>query len=99
MRRLTDLALGALRPPPGRRRILIAYAYGAACHALFGIAVLAMIAAMFFGMSESFGRVPAPWSILANAALILQFPLAHSVLLSKRGGAWLARLAPPPHGG
>jgi protein-S-isoprenylcysteine O-methyltransferase Ste14 len=97
-KRLFDLALGALRPPPGPGRIALAYAYGIVCHLIFAAAVLAMIAAMYFGMSESFGRVPEPWHIPANALLLLQFPLAHSVLLSARGRAVLARLAPAPHG-
>ena len=57
-----------------------------------------MIVAMFFGMSESFGRVPAPWFILANVLLVVQFPLAHSLLLSRRGGQILARLAPRAFG-
>lgn len=96
--RLMALAAGTLRPPPGRRRIVIAFAYGAICHMIFGLAVLAMIVAMFFGMSESFGRVPQPWSLLANAALILQFPLVHSVLLTRRGGGFLAKLAPASYG-
>ena len=86
LRRLIALILGALRPPPGRGRILLAYSYGIVCHVIFGLSVLAMIIAMFFGMSRSFGTVPAPWSYLANAALVLQFPLAHSILLSRRGG-------------
>ncbi|MDG4649658.1 isoprenylcysteine carboxylmethyltransferase family protein [Roseibacterium sp. SDUM158017] len=99
MTRLLDLAAGTLRPPPGRRRLALALAYGAICHTIFAVAVLSMIAAMFFGMSESLGRVPAPWHVLANAALIAQFPLAHSLLLTRRGGRLLARLAPGGHGG
>ena len=95
-KRLFDLALGALRPPPGPGRIALAYAYGIVCHLIFAAAVLAMIAAMYFGMSESFGRVPEPWHIPANALLLLQFPLAHSVLLSARGRAVLARPSPAP---
>ena len=31
-------------------------------------------------------------------ALIAQFPLVHSLLLTGRGGRWLARLIPGPHG-
>jgi protein-S-isoprenylcysteine O-methyltransferase Ste14 len=96
--RFATLALGVLRPPPGRGRLALAFAYGLVCHLLFAAAVGAMIGAMFFGMSESFGAVPHPWSLLANAALIAQFPLAHSLLLTKRGRGWLARLAPAPHG-
>ena len=94
LRRLLRLALGLLKLPSGRRRIVIAFAYGLACHLAFAMAVIAMIAAMFFGMSKSFGRVPEPWSYIANAALILQFPLSHSLLLSERGRKMLLRLAP-----
>jgi methanethiol S-methyltransferase len=96
--RLITLIRAALSPPPGVGRILLALGFGVLCHALFAVAVLSMILAMFFGLSESFGRAPWPWAVLANAALILQFPLAHSVLLTARGGRWLARLIPGPHG-
>ena len=96
---LVRLIAGALRPPPGAGRIALALGMGALCHALFAAAVLAMIAAMFFGMSESLGRVPWPWAALANAALLLQFPLMHSALLTGPGGRALARLVPGPHGG
>lgn len=92
--RLFNLALGTLRPPPGKLRITVAFAYGIVCHAIFALAVGAMIWAMFFGMSQSFGRVPAPWSYLANLVLVLQFPLLHSFLLTKRGGRFLGLIAP-----
>jgi len=95
---LVRLILAALRPPPGAGRIVLALGMGALCHATFAAAVLAMIVAMFFGLSESLGRVPWPWAALANAALIAQFPLVHSVLLTGRGGRLLARLMPGPHG-
>lgn len=95
--RLSSLVAGTLQPPPGPARIALALIYGLACHTVFAAAVLAMIAAMFFGMSESLGRVPAPWSILANAILIIQFPLVHSLLLGKRGGKALEKLAPRMH--
>ena len=96
---LIRLITGALHPAPGVGRRALALAMGALCHALFAAAVLSMIAAMFFGLSESFGTVPWPWAALANAALILQFPLAHSALLTQRGGRLLARLIPGRHGG
>ncbi|WP_084863815.1 methyltransferase family protein [Salibaculum halophilum] len=96
---LARLIAGALRPAPGAGRVVLALTMGALCHALFAAAVLAMIVAMFFGLSESLGRVPWPWAALANAALILQFPLAHSALLTPRGGRLLARLIPGRHGG
>ncbi|MCA3676013.1 MAG: isoprenylcysteine carboxylmethyltransferase family protein [Methylobacterium sp.] len=95
---LLRLFRGALRPPPGRGRIALALVIGMLCHVTFGLAVLAMMVAMFFGMSESLGRVPQPWAWLVNLALILQFPLAHSLLLTPRGGRLLARLVPGAHG-
>ena len=75
-------------------RTLIALCYGLICHVSFLAGVLAMMVAMFFGMSRSLGTVPSPWSWVANAALLIQFPLAHSLLLTKRGRAVVARLAP-----
>ena len=96
--RLLALVGAALRPPPGMGRIALALSLGVLCHAIFALAVLAMIGTMFFGLSESLGTVPWPWAILANAALIAQFPLAHSALLTGRGGRLLARLIPGPHG-
>ena len=96
--RLIALIRAALIPPPGARRIVLALAMGLVCHAVFVSAVLAMIAAMFFGLSECLGRMPWPWALVANLALILQFPLAHSLLLTGPGGRWLARLIPGPHG-
>lgn len=50
--------------------------------------------AMFFGMSRSLGALEAPWSWIANAILLAQFPIMHSFLLTKRGRALLAHLAP-----
>ncbi len=96
--RLISLIRAALRPPAGGGRIALALCMGVMCHALFAAGVLAMIVAMFFGLSESLGLVPWPWAMLANAALIAQFPLAHSVLLTGRGGRLLARLIPGPYG-
>ena len=92
--RFLNLALGVLKPPAGAWRIAVAFSYGVLCHLTFAVAVLSMIIAMFFGMSQGFGRVPGLWAILANVALIAQFPLVHSLLLSPRGSRILARLAP-----
>jgi methanethiol S-methyltransferase len=96
--RLITLIRAALRPPAGAGRIALALIFGALCHTLFAAGVLAMIVAMFFGLSESLGTVPWPMAALANAALIVQFPLAHSLLLTARGGRLLARLIAGPHG-
>ncbi len=95
---LLRLLRAAARPPGGAGRISLALGMGALTHLAFAAGVLAMVLAMFHGMSTSFGRVPQPWTWGANLALIVQFPLLHSLLLTRRGGAWLARLIPGPHG-
>ena len=96
--RLITLIRAALRPPAGAGRIVLALGMGLICHALFAAGVLAMIVAMFFGLSESLGSVPWPWAFLANAALIVQFPMGHSLLLTGPGGRFMARLIPGHHG-
>ena len=72
----------------------MAVGYGILCHASFVLGVGTMIIAMYFGMSRSLGAVAAPWSWIANAALLLQFPIVHSLLLTDRGGSLLNRLGP-----
>ena len=94
LNRLIVLIVGLLKMPPGAKRISVAFAYGFICHSVFALAVCAMIFAMFFGMSESFGRVPKPWSYFTNGLLILQFPIMHSLLLSRWGRPLLNRFAP-----
>jgi methanethiol S-methyltransferase len=96
--RLKGLLVGALSPPPGRGRIGLALCMGFVCHTIFGLAGLAMVLAMFFGMSASLGSVPWPLAGLTNLLLIAQFPLAHSHFLSRRGNRVLARLVPGLHG-
>ncbi len=96
--RLITLIRASLRPPAGAGRIALALLFGTVCHTLFAAGVLAMIVAMFFGLSESFGTVPWPMAALANAALIVQFPLVHSLLLTGPGGRVLVRLIPGSHG-
>ena len=96
--RLITLVSAALPPPAGAGRIALSLIFGAVCHTIFAAAVLAMVVAMFFGLSQSLGTVPWPWAALANAALIVQFPLAHSLLLTERGRRLLAKLVPGPHG-
>lgn len=96
--RLVTLIRAALGAPAGTGRIALALGLGVLCHTLFAAGVLAMIVAMFFGLSEGLGTVPWPWAALANAALIVQFPLTHSLLLTGPGGRLMARMIPGPHG-
>ncbi|MEL7280953.1 MAG: isoprenylcysteine carboxylmethyltransferase family protein [Pseudomonadota bacterium] len=97
--RLLTLVRGVFAPEPGLGRIALALSFGLIVHVIFAAAVLAMIVAMFFGMSESLGAVPYPYAIGVNALLVLQFPIAHSVLLSGPGTRFLSRIVPGPHGG
>lgn len=81
------------------RDAAIAITLGVACHILFVLGVGTMMAAMFFGMSRSLGRLGFPWGGLADVALLIQFPVLHSVLLSRPGRRWMSGLAPFGLGG
>jgi methanethiol S-methyltransferase len=80
--------------PELTRRRAVALVYGALCSTLFVVAVAAMIVMMFYGLSRSLGSLHAPLSWFANGALLLQFPLMHSFLLSRPGRTIVRRLAP-----
>lgn len=80
-------------------RRFVAVIYGATCHVSFLVGVVTMMVAMFFGMSRSLGTVASPWNWLANGALLAQFPIVHSLLLTNRGRRVLGRLAPLGSGG
>jgi len=75
-------------------RIAVALAYGFAAHATFAVAVLAMLVGLHSGLRTGQGGLTGAWAWAANLALVLQFPLLHSWLLSASGRAVLARLAP-----
>ena len=77
-----------------QRRLFIALAFGVATHAAFALGVGLMIWHLFFGLSQSWGAVPWPWAALANLALLAQFPLAHSLLLTGTGRRILTLLGP-----
>lgn len=72
----------------------VAWAYGVVCHALFAVAVAAMVGGMYTGMTHGRGRVGRPFAWLADLALVGAFVGVHSGLLSRRGRHLLARLAP-----
>lgn len=85
--------MATLRPIP---RVLTALGYGALTHLAFGVGVGSMVVCMGFGMQLGQGPFAGWLAWLANAALLLQFPLAHSWFLSGPGRGWLARLSPAP---
>ena len=77
-----------------RRPRSVAVVWAVLCHAAFATAVAMMICVMYTGMQAGWGTLRSPWRWLANALLILQFPLLHSFLLTSSGRRWLKRLAP-----
>lgn len=89
---------GPRGPTQAQRQCAIAILYGTACHAIFAAAIASMVVGMWYGMSRAMGAVPMPWAWLVNLALLAQFPLGHSLLLSKVGRSVLPRLAPPGTG-
>lgn len=76
------------------KRWIIAFLYGLMCHVIFTVSVITMLVAMFFGMSQSFGKIPNPYSYFFNLLLLLQFPIAHSFLLSSLGKKYLLCFSP-----
>ena len=85
-------------PELARRERAVALFYGAVCHTVFAIAVAAMMVGMWFGMTEGRGTISMPLAWLANTALLAQFPLGHSLLLTTFGRKLLGRLAPGGRG-
>jgi len=77
-----------------RRQRLIAVAYGIACHLSFAIGVGAMIVGLYFGLTVGRGPFTGAAAALFDLALLAQFAVAHSFLLSTRGRRLLARLVP-----
>ena len=53
-----------------------------------------MIYHMFYGMQKSLGNFEGTFAIITNGALILQFPVVHSFLLSQKGQKLLNSLGP-----
>lgn len=60
---------------------------GILCHGIFLFAVWQMFWGIASGLTTGRGTVPAPWNLLANFALLVQFAFGHSFLLSRRGRA------------
>lgn len=74
---------------------LIALGYGALCHGLFAMAIGVMTFQLWWGLTATLFPLGSWWW---NILLLIQFPLFHSWLLSKRGRQFLLMLAPKPYG-
>ena len=89
-----NLIFSVFSPKAKGKELVYAFLYGISCHILFGVAVIAMIYHMFYGMQKSYGNLQGPIAIITNGALILQFPIVHSFLLSQNGQKLLNCLGP-----
>lgn len=87
----TSSAPIASAEPTPRRRIL-ALTAGALNHGTFLVAVATMWRGLFDGLTSGHGQLGGASGWAANTLLVLQFPLVHSFLLTKRGRGWMARL-------
>lgn len=76
------------------RQRLTALAYGAACHLGFALGIAAMVASLYMGLTIGRGPFTGATGWAFDLALLAQFALVHSFLLSARGRALLAHLAP-----
>jgi len=81
----------------GRRRTLAASA-GILCHGTFVVAIAALAIGLYDGMSSGRGGAGGLTGWTLNALLALQFPLLHSLLLTRKGRETLACLFGRKHG-
>ncbi len=78
----------------GERHRALALVYGLACHGLFVFAVALMAMGLLKGMERSIGPFDGAAAAVVNGVLLIQFPLVHSALLTRRGRKVLGALAP-----
>jgi protein-S-isoprenylcysteine O-methyltransferase Ste14 len=83
---------------PERAHPIAALVMAAVCHAAFVLAVGSMAWALASGMQIGHGSLTGVPAAIANGLLLLQFPILHSLLLSRRGAGTLRRLSPVGHG-
>lgn len=83
---------------PSWRLRALALLIGILNHTLFASAIGSMALALWTGMNLGRGTFEGTALVVADLALVLQFPLIHSALLSKRGTRLLTGLFPAPHG-
>lgn len=75
----------------------LALGYGVLCHGGFAAAVGLMVFGLWSGMQTGHGPFQGTTAWVVNLLLLAQFPLLHSLLLTRRGRPWLARMAPRGH--
>lgn len=73
---------------------IFAVCYGLLAHATFAASVGFMALSLWNGLQLGIGPFRGATAVVVDALLVLQFPLVHSFLLSKRGRAVLRAIAP-----
>ncbi len=81
------------------REVLAAVVIALCCHAAFVGAVGSMAYCLAVGLQAGYGTLAGAAAMWCDLLLVLQFPLLHSWLLSRRGRAAVRRLSPVGHGG
>ena len=89
--RVLNRFLGSLR---SRRGAWFALAFGIVTHATFAVSIIVMVFGLYYGLRTGHGPFHGWMAVVANLLLILQFPVMHSFLLSKRGRKGMAKLMP-----
>lgn len=72
----------------------LALAAGLVCHGTFLAAIAWMFVSLYGGMQSGRGTLQGSQAWVANALLVAQFPLFHSLLLTRKGRGFLARWIP-----
>lgn len=72
----------------------LAIGYGVVTHLVFALGIAAMVVNLHQGMRWGLGALHGPLAVVANTLLLLQFPLVHSLLLTRRGRSLLGRVLP-----
>ncbi len=72
----------------------LALLYGIVCHLLFSVAIGLMAWSLYHGMTSGLGEARGAERLLYNGILLLQFPLLHSWLMTRRGRRLMSRPVP-----
>ena len=76
------------------QKTAFATAFGVATHVIFAFAVVIMVIGLYSGLRSGLGHLHGWQACLADALLIVQFPILHSYFLTRSGRNLLARFVP-----
>lgn len=76
------------------QKIAFATAFGIATHLIFAFSVVIMVIGLYSGLRSGLGHLHGWRACLADALLIIQFPILHSYFLTRSGRKVLAKIFP-----